>query len=180
MLESEWNFVSWPLIPGSGDPGDADIDPEGTGILQDLTPLTTNVISVWGNYDPTTYAWDSYTPGAPTQTLTEMWDGVAFWINMNTAGNAITIDGQEQPDPPSPPRVYDVVGGAGGYWNAIGFKSTAPRSPETYLAGIEGDYTIIYGYDEGEYFLVGTPGNMMLEPGLAYYIAVLESGKIFP
>jgi len=180
MLESEWNFVSWPLIPGSGDPGDADIDPEGTGILQDLTPLTTNVISVWGNYDPTTYSWDSYIPGAVTQTLTEMWDGVAFWINMNTGGMAITIDGQEQPDPPSPPRVYDVVGGSGGYWNAIGFKSTAPRSPEIYLAGIEGDYTIIYGYDEGEYFLVGTPGNMMLEPGLAYYIAVLESGKIFP
>jgi len=175
QLESGWNFVSWPLIP---------FDPTTEVVLADLDPLTTNLESVWGNYDPLALLpedqWDSYDPDSITNTLLEMNDGVGFWIEMITAGNTILIDGQVQPDPPATPAVYDVVGGSGGYWNAIGFKSTIPQSPDTYLAGIAGKYTIIYGYDEGEYFVVGTPGNMMLEPGLAYYIAVLESGKIFP
>ena len=65
-------------------------------------------------------------------------------------------------------------------WNVIGFKSTTAQSPDDYLAGIAGQYTIIYGFDEGAYFVVGTPGNENLEPGLAYWIAVLESGNIFP
>jgi len=184
QLEEGWNFVSWPLIPGKGEPGDADIEPEGTGVLKDLAvpDLATNLDSVWGNYDPLVgvLSWETYDPLAGSNPLTEMWDGVGFWINMNTAGQAILIEGQEQPDPPATPRVYEVVGGAGGYWNVVGFKSTTAQSPNEYLAGIPDQYTIIYGFDDGAYFVVGTPGHPNLEPGLAYWIAVLESGNIFP
>jgi hypothetical protein len=109
-------------------------------------------------------------------------DGVGFWIDMLTSGNAINIVGQEQPDPPETPRVYPVVGGGvGGYWNVIGFKSTTPKSPDVYLAGVVGKYIMIYGYDNTTgYFIVGTPAHPNLEPGNAYWIAVLQSGNIFP
>jgi uncharacterized repeat protein (TIGR01451 family) len=177
QLEEGWNFVSWPLIPFN-----ANIEPEGTGVLKDLVPLADNLTVVWGEYDPVIgpTSWKSYDPTAPTNTLTQMWDGVGFWIDMDTAGLAIVIDGQEQPDPPATPRVYPVVGGAGGYWNVIGFKSTTAKAPDDYLSAIAGKYTIIYGFDNGTYFVVGTPGNENLEPGLAYWVAVLESGNIFP
>jgi hypothetical protein len=176
QLEEGWNFVSWPLIPDN-----ANIEPEGTGVLKDLVPLATNLEVVWGEYDPVVgpTSWKSFVPAAPSD-LTQMWDGVGFWIDMNTPGLAIVIDGQEQPDPPATPRVYEVVGGAGGYWNVIGFKSTTPKLPDDYLSAIAGKYTIIYGFDNGMYFVVGTPGNEYLQPGLAYWIAVLESGNIFP
>ena len=174
QLEQGWNFVSWPLIPNN-----PDIEPEGTGVLKDLVPFILNLETVWGEYDPVTGLWRNYTPGAPVD-LTEMWDGVGFWIDMKTAGHAIVIEGQEQPDPPATPRVYPVVGGAGGYWNVVAFKSTTPKAPDDYLSAIAGQYTIIYGFDNGTYFVVGTPGHENLEPGLAYWVAVLESGNIFP
>jgi hypothetical protein len=109
-----------------------------------------------------------------------MWDGVGFWIQTLNPGLSIVIEGLEQPAPPETPRVYSVDGGVGGLWNVIGFKSTTEQSPDDYLAGIAGQYTIIYGFDEGAYFVVGAPGHENLEPGLAYWIAVLESGNIFP
>jgi uncharacterized repeat protein (TIGR01451 family) len=176
-LEEGWNFISLPLIPDN-----ASIEPEGTGVLQDLVPLADNLEIVWGEYDPEVGAmsWKSYDPDSITNDLTEMWDGIGYWADMKTGGLAIVPTGQVQPDPPATPREYDVVGGAGGYWNVIGFKSTTPRPAGDYLAGIAGKYTIIYGFDEGEYFIVGTPAHPNLEPGLAYWIAVLESGKIFP
>jgi uncharacterized repeat protein (TIGR01451 family) len=173
-LEPEWNFVSWPLIPDN-----PWIEPEGTGVLNELSPLTTNVSIVWGEYDYSTGQWVSYNPTGG-KFLTEMPDGDGFWIYMNTSGLEINIVGQEQPDPPDPLRVYPVYGGAGGYWNVIGFKSTTAKSPEDYLAAIAGKYTIIYGFDEGAYFIVGTPEHPYLEPGHAYWIAVLEDGNIFP
>jgi uncharacterized repeat protein (TIGR01451 family) len=175
-LEIGWNFVSWPLIPDN-----PDILPEGTGVLKDLVPLADNLWSAWGEYDPVVgwTSWKVFDPLAPPD-LTQMWDGVGFWINMKTAGHAIVIDGQEQPDPPATPRVYPVVGGAGGYWNVVAFKSTTAKAPDDYLSAIAGKYTIIYGFDNGTYFVVGTPGNELLQPGLAYWVAVLESGNIFP
>ncbi|MBA7695340.1 hypothetical protein ES703_103964 [subsurface metagenome] len=173
-LEAGWNFVSWPLIPDY--PG-IETTP---GVLDDLAPLLTNLESAWGNYDPVAGTWDSYDPESITNTLLTMNDGVGFWIEMLTPGLAIVIEGQEHPDPPATPRMYPVVGGAGGYWNVIAFKSTTAKSPDVYLGGIAGQYTIIYGFDEGAYFVVGTPGHLNLEPGLAYWIAVLESGNIFP
>jgi uncharacterized repeat protein (TIGR01451 family) len=176
-LEDGWNFVSWPLIPDN-----ANIEPEGTGVLSDLVPLTDSVDVVWGEFDPVvgSASWQSYDPDSLLNDLAEMRDGEGYWIDMAIPGQSILIEGREQPLPPATPRVYPMVGGAGGYWNAVGFKSTTPLSPDDYFAGIAGQYTIIYGFDDGAYFVVGTPGNEMLEPGLAYWVAVLTSGNIFP
>jgi hypothetical protein len=65
-------------------------------------------------------------------------------------------------------------------WNLIGFKSTMPKLPEAYLSAIAGDYVVIYGFDDGGFFIAGTPGHDMLQPGLGYWIAMLEPGTIYP
>jgi uncharacterized repeat protein (TIGR01451 family) len=189
-LELGWNFVSWPLIPDiqtlptTGGPYPAD-----PHVLSGLENMDDNVDVVWGNFDPVAGAdpgaalediWQRWDPEDLDPSLLVMADGVGFWINMLTAGHQICVEGQEVPDPPMVPPAYDVVGGEGGYWNVVAFKSTSPKLPEVYLAGIAGKFTIIYGFDNGEYFIVGTEGHLFLEPGQAYWIAVLESGKIFP
>ena len=67
-------------------------------------------------------------------------------------------------------------------WNLIGFKSTVPKLPEEYLAGIADQYVMIYGYDDGNFFIAGAPGHEMLQPGLGYWLAMRtgEAGTIFP
>ncbi|MFC1902515.1 hypothetical protein ACFLX4_00395 [Chloroflexota bacterium] len=188
-LNLGWNFISWPLIP---DIPDLPVDGvPGTHVLSDLEDIAVNVDSVWGEFDPVAGAdpaalpedvWNSWDPSSLDPSLTMMMDGVGFWVETLTDDLEICVEGYDQPSPPLTPRVYDVVGGEGGYWNVIGFKATSPKLPEVYLAAIAGKFVIIYGFDSASqtYFIVGTPGHMYLEPGNAYWIAILESGKIFP
>ncbi len=72
------------------------------------------------------------------------------------------------------PPAYDVYVG----WNLIGFKSTTARTVSDYLAGIDGKWTMIYGYANGSYF-VAQSGDQM-QPGLGYWIAVTATGTIYP
>ena len=102
-------------------------------------------------------------------------DGFGYWLDMNSAGT-LTFSGSELDNNVTGPVSYPVDTG----WNLIGFKSTIPRQPEDYLASIYGQYDIIYGYGDGDYFVVGLESYDLMEPGLGYWIHMLEPGIIYP
>ena len=162
-LEVGWNLFSLPLVP------------DESSIEVVLADIVADVKSVWA-YDTTTSLWSSYSLGAPSD-LTRMVDGKGYWINMDADANLI-VSGIELPEPPLSLPSYNVVEG----WNMIGFKDVDPRSCNSYLAGVSGDYARIYGFKDGSYhvidFTVGTDEN--LEPGFGYWIAMTDSGTIYP
>jgi len=102
-------------------------------------------------------------------------DGFGYWLEMNSAG-ILTFSGSELDNNVLGPVSYVVDTG----WNLIGFKSTIPRQPEEYLASINGQYDVIYGYGNGDYFVVGLEGYDLMEPGRGYWIHMLEQGIILP
>ncbi|MDD4985191.1 MAG: hypothetical protein PHQ43_05295, partial [Dehalococcoidales bacterium] len=160
-----WNLISLPLMPTSTDPEE---------ILEGLDGAGVTII--WGNYDPTTGSWESYAPAAEENSLTVMRDGRGYWVR--TDGDAmLTVTGRALPLPPGVPPAYNVVPG----WNLIGFKSLAPRLATDYLEAISGKYTLIYGFDgeNRQYVLVIASEDEML-PGAGYWVAVTQSGTIFP
>jgi len=162
-LSTGWNLISLPLyIPPANQPPAT------------LLAGVTGVGIVWGDYDPSTGGWHTYVPGA-TNDLTAMRDGNGYWVNM-TAADTLDVStlGTELPEAPNAPPTYDVVVG----WNLIGLKSTSATTASTYLAAIDGQYTIIYGFANGAYSVVLSTDS--LEPGYGYWIAVIEAGTIYP
>jgi len=163
-LAAGWNLASLMLIPTSSNI---------TDVLDGI-----NVVSVWA-YDASiedpAERWSSYVPGDVPGDLETMVDGKGYWIDMGEISGPVplTIQGQELPDPPAALPAYSVVEG----WNLIGFKSTTPRTADSYLLAIDGKYTLIRGY-ETIYFTVGTGED--LAPGNGYWISVVESGTIYP
>lgn len=102
-------------------------------------------------------------------------DGLGYWLEMNSPGT-LTFSGTELDNESITSLSYDVNTG----WNLIGFKSTVPRQPEDYFASIDGKYDIIYGYGGGGFFVVGSEGNDLMEPGQGYWIHMIEPGTIYP
>ena len=102
-------------------------------------------------------------------------DGLGYWFEMNNAGT-LTFSGTELDNELVGPVSYYVDIG----WNLIGFKSTIPRQPEDYLTSIDGQYDIIYGYDDVGFFVVGPEGYDLMEPCWGYWIHMLEPGVIVP
>ena len=43
-----------------------------------------------------------------------------------------------------------------------------------------GKYVMIYGFANGSFFIVGSPGHEYLQPGLGYWIACTSAGTIYP
>lgn len=168
-LDVGYNLISLPFYI---DPEDRDIDDDV------LAGILGNVDVVWAydacEPDPE-LRWDNFATTGPMGYLTEMRDGPGYWLVM-TGSDVLTVTGEVLPLAPETPPTYEVCEG----WNLIGFKSTAPRLPEDYLAGIAGNYTIIYGYDNGSYFIAGSPGHESLLPGQGFWIAVIEPGTIYP
>ncbi|MDD4984779.1 MAG: hypothetical protein PHQ43_03160, partial [Dehalococcoidales bacterium] len=160
-----WNLISLPLMPSS-------VDPEE--ILEGLDGASATII--WGNYDPATGSWESYAPAAEENSLTTMRDGRGYWVR--TDGDAtLTVTGRELPLPPGVPPAYNVVPG----WNLIGFKSLDSRLAEDYLEAIAGKYTLIYGFDgENHLYVLVIASDDDMSPGAGYWIAVTQSGTIFP
>jgi uncharacterized repeat protein (TIGR01451 family) len=165
-----WNLVSLTLIPDDGD-----IE---TSVLFDVYADVIMVAAYEGGPQPPA-EWLYYNPDAPSDFAT-MADGIGYFINMDLEGpDEFCFLGYEISKPPPPPSVppyYDLVVG----YNLIGFKSTTPKLPQDYLAAIEGDYTVIYGFANGVYFIVGSPGNEYLQPGLGYWVAMTVVGTIYP
>jgi len=165
-LYKGWNLIS-PMLyipPGNRTPATL------------LASVLGNVDIVWGDYDPANGTWKSYIQGGPSS-LTEIRDGKGYWINM-TAADTLNLSalGSELPDPPEVPPSYNVVKG----WNLIGFKSTTPELASNYLAGIDGKYTVIYGYNAAADIYFTVQSGDSLQPGYGYWIAITEAGTIFP
>jgi hypothetical protein len=157
-LVEGWNLMSLPLIPL-----DSSINAVLAGILDDVK-------SVWywaGR-------WYSFAPGASSD-LTSMTDGKAYWINMEAA-RTLNLAGREMPEGAQLPPAYDVVVD----WNMVGFKSTNNVTAADYLEGTH--FVRIYGYKNGEWFLIPGPDydDPEMEPGFGYWVAFTEPGTIYP
>lgn len=164
-----YNLYSPPIIP---------TDPDIEDILDALLDAgkVIKVSAYFNDGDPTVDDWFVYNPGPAPDNLTEIVDGQGYWINMNAAGD-LCFDGEQYvASPLDLPPSYGVLPG----WNLIGFKSTVAKSPVEYLAGIAGKYVMIYGYDGGSYYIVGSPGHEMMQPCHGYWIAVTQPGTIYP
>jgi len=158
-LSLDWNLISLPLIPD-----------DGGNITEFLTSVSANVITVWA-YDSVA-GWTSWAPGWGGD-LTAMEDGLGYWINMSGADD-LYFTGVELPLPPQTPPTYGVAVG----WNLIGFKSTAAMTAGDYLNAIGGDWTRIYGFDDGMFQVVQS-GDLM-QPGYGYWLAAIAAGTIYP
>jgi uncharacterized repeat protein (TIGR01451 family) len=167
-LDYGYNLISLPLYIPVGERDTADV----------LAGVADNLDIAWAYSacaDPG-LRWTSYISGEPDPDLAEMRDGPGYWLIMDAA-DTLNVSGQVLPMAPETPPTYQVCEG----WNLIGFKSTVPRTPGDYLAAIDDDYTIIYGFADGRYFVAGSSGHEYLEPGLGYWIAVIaEEGTIYP
>jgi len=166
QLYQGWNLISTMLYIPTGNRTPATL----------LASVLNNTHIVWGDYNPANGTWKSYIPAGPAS-LTEIRDGKGYWINM-TAADTLNLSalGSELPTPPEVPPSYNVVEG----WNLIGFKSTTSELASKYLEGIDGKYTVIYGYNAAADIYFTVQSGDSLQPGYGYWIAITEAGTIFP
>ena len=171
QLSPGLNLVSLPLIPDDlNDPYNA------------LLGLNAGAVSM---YAKDSEAWIQYINGDLVPPSGFLWkDGIGYWITMGSPADNLTIDGVELVSGATLPPSYEVFGKDSptynNGWNLIGFKSTTPKQPMDYLENIEGKYRIIYGYENGSFFIVGTPGHELMQPGQGYWIDMIEPGTIYP
>jgi hypothetical protein len=167
-LYTGWNLVSLPLIP------------DNTSIADVTAGINDTVAIIWG-WDAEGQAWLWNVPDNALSTLTTMEPSSGYWFFMNSPAT-LEVFGQEMPDPPTLTPAYDVFE----EWNLIGFTSTTSMSPESYLASIAGNYSIIWGWDaEGQAWLWYVPGNpasilTTMEPGDGYWLWGTAEGTIVP
>jgi len=77
-LYTGWNLVSLPLIPNSIDIED---------ILAGIVP---NLVTAWA-YDGPTKVWSNYNPEAIVNSLTEMDDGIGYWVRVKNPCTLIIV-----------------------------------------------------------------------------------------
>lgn len=170
-LDKGFNLISLALIPE---------DPTLTVVLEDVVS-TDNILVKAAGWDaqdmitPWMYWWGN-APDPVHSELQDIWDGLGYWLYTSDTG-CFSYDGYELSAPfPATPPAYDVWPG----WNLVGFKSVVPKKASAYLDDIAGKYGVMYGFDNGAYFIAGTPGNEYLQPCLGYWLAVYEHGIIYP
>lgn len=165
-LDEGLNLISLPLMPDVTNPVTA------------LAGVDFELVALYEGSSKTTGTWEEYEKGYTPDPGFVWEDGYGYWMSEVASGETLIIAGEELPSGATLPPSYDVEGG----WNLIGFKSTTAKLPSEYLAGIEGKYVMIYGFDNDAFYAVGSPGHAMLVPGFGYWLAVKvgESGTIFP
>ncbi|MBI2917725.1 MAG: hypothetical protein HYY01_06990 [Chloroflexi bacterium] len=161
-LVQGWNLVSLPRMP---------VDPAIAVVLQSITGGTVQQVQTW-----TGTGWLSWTAGPAPDDLSQMVDGVAYWVNMSATGT-LDVSGANWTDMPTDPNVlpptYDVTTG----WNMVGFKSTTAKSVSAYLSGTDYRLTIYY-WTGTEYAAV--PQGGVLQPGRGYWVYFNAAGKVTP
>ncbi len=85
------------------------------------------------------------------------------------------LNGVAQLTPPNVPPSYTLSTG----WNLIGFKSTTTRTALSYLTGVSG-ITTIYRFDAATQIYVTVTGSDNMTPGNGYWLAVTQTGTIYP
>ncbi|MDI6889065.1 MAG: DNRLRE domain-containing protein [Methanocellales archaeon] len=160
-LELGWNLISLPVIP------------ENSSIEAVLEGVP-NVVSVWA-YDAASETWYVYSSVDAANTLTEMKDGIGYWVMMDGSAYLVVRGVTMYPGAQVPPS-YPVYEG----WNLIGFKSTEEMPAEEYLASVwslfEKPWTYPIGYDPGEGFYT----TKYMAPGQGYWLYMAKDGVIIP
>ena len=164
-LSSGWNLISLPLIPDITDPTAAFAGVDFGTVYQYRHPD-----------GPTPTGWVWYVNGGTPQNGFKWGEETGYWISRGSPADNLVFDGEELNSNTILPINYYVYD----KWNLIGFKSTTPKLPSEYLASIEGKYAMIYGYKDGSFFIVGTEGHELMQPGQGYWIYILEPGTISP
>jgi len=164
-LAAGWNLISLSVIP----------DDPAIGTILDSVAVDV----VWG-YDPVNSPddpWAMYVPGVIEDDLTDMVDGMGYWVYMSDSAT-LAISGIEMPEPPTAPPAYDVAAG----WNLMGVKAIAPIEYTDYLTSIEGDYSVIWGYNpETGYFNIHPlDTGAELSPGQGCWLWMKVAGIIVP
>jgi len=118
-LYEGWNLVSLPVIPV-----DSDIETVLSGSNGLVDSAIESVDVVW-QYDAVAGEWLAYPADVPeVGDLTEMKDGVGYWVNM-LEDATLTVVGSNMLAGPNAPPEYDLVPG----WNLIGYKGILPMPP---------------------------------------------------
>ena len=165
-LASGWNLISLPIIPDN-----TDIDAVISN--SNLASGNTDNIVMGYNYNTTDERW-LWWNGTPSGTLNTMEDGKAYWIYA-TVNDVLTVHGT-QAGHPGPD--YEVFTG----WNMIGFTSTSDMAVETYLASVDGNYSLLYCWIDGEWLTWTIAGSTFtnMVPGYGYWLSMSADGTITP
>jgi uncharacterized repeat protein (TIGR01451 family) len=183
-LTAGYNLISLPCIPSVNDIvtmcSSVNVSVVSSYVAADVTcPCPPGFPGWYYYYQNPPPGWDpldDYPPDPSYQTLATMEDGWGYWMDMNKPGCLTYLGYPLAPPAPDVPHSYDVVIG----WNLVGFKSTIPQLASDYLASIEGKYHMMYGYENGAYFIAGTYGRKYLEPCHGYWLSVTAEGTIYP
>jgi hypothetical protein len=149
-LATGWNLISLPYTPAS------------TAIATVLSGISGYYTIVWGYPNQ---GWKFYNPNAGS-TLTTMESGKGYWIKM-TSARTLTVSGTI-PDPTS-------IGLLSG-WNLVGYNRTTSAVTSAALAGIDGYYTIVWGYpNQGWKFYNPNAGSTLTQftSGGGYWIKTI-------
>lgn len=167
-LVAGWNLISLPLIPD---------DPAIETFLSELIANESVIQVVAWPYDLAEgkiieKRWN----GANLQDVTEMVDGVGYWVEMSKP-DVLTFTGDYLPEPPAAPPSYIVYSG----WNLIGFLSMDNVEAEVYLgeAGV-GNMRAMYDFNESTGYYEQITLDDPLNPGNGYWLAVSVDATIYP
>jgi hypothetical protein len=120
-LPTGWNLISLPYMPSD------------TAIASVLAGIDGYYTIVWGYPNQ---AWKFYDPtDAEGSTLTTMEAGKGYWIKMLSV-KTLTTSGT------TPSTPISLANG----WNLVGYNGTTTGAASTLLTGIDGYYTIVWGY----------------------------------
>ena len=178
-LFRKWNLISLPIVPFETD----------IATLLLACNCSAEVDSIW-YYDGCSEDWSTY-PGAG---LTDMEDGKAYWVKVDYShtdaakapglyAGVMWVWGVAVPMPPDSPSAYAVCAG----WNMVGFRSMVSNWDDLYLwnfwdiGGGWPDYGTIYYWDAvNQGWLFNSPSNVLMLPGLGYFIPFEYDGTIYP
>ena len=131
-LADVWNLISIPVTLTN------------KTVQSTLSSIDGNYTIVWGyNASDTTDPWKKYIPGAAIgNDLSELGVEWGYWVRVNGTPATLNVSGNEPTSTNIP--IVDV-------WNLVGYpKLTSAANVSTALSSIDGNYTIVWGYNASD------------------------------
>jgi len=131
-LADVWNLISIPVTLTN------------KTVQSTLSSIDGKYSIVWGyNASDTSDPWKKYVPGASIgNDLSEMGVEWGYWVRVNSTPATLNVSGNEPTSTNIP--IVDV-------WNLVGYpKLTAATNVSTALNSIDGNYTIVWGYNASD------------------------------
>jgi hypothetical protein len=149
-INSNWNLIS--ISGGSGI----------TSIEDALSPIMSDVISVWAYEDG---SWLVYDPQNPNfSDLLEVLPGQGLWVNMRDNAE-LAIPGE------SPVDGVELSEG----WNLVGFGSPGSRDISDAISSIKGEVLSVWAYQNGQWKIYDSQNPdfsdlTTMDPGYGYWM----------